>query len=81
PVEEVASELVDAATEPEKAEEMIDYVMEGQDDGTDIAAEAEAIQSRVSGWVFEIPSYKYSNLTKTMEDLLKPLETEEGSVE
>ncbi|MEM1092347.1 MAG: DUF4340 domain-containing protein [Pseudomonadota bacterium] len=37
-------------------------------------AEAEALKPLTDGWVFEIPSYKHGNLTKSLEDLLKPLD-------
>ncbi len=36
--------------------------------------EAEALKAVTDGWVFEIPSYKHGNLTKSLEDLLKPLD-------
>lgn len=39
-----------------------------------VQAEAQALQEKVNGWVFEVPSYKYTNLTKPVEELLKPLE-------
>ena len=42
-----------------------------------IAAEATEMQATVAGWVYVIPSYKYSNLTKTVYDLLKSLPVEE----
>ncbi len=37
-------------------------------------AEAEELAPLVNGWVFEIPSYKHGNLSKGLEDLLKPLD-------
>jgi hypothetical protein len=36
--------------------------------------EAEALNKTFSGWTFVLPSFKYSNITKTMDDMLKPLE-------
>ncbi len=36
--------------------------------------EVEALNKTFSGWTFVLPSFKYSNLTKTMDDMLKPLE-------
>lgn len=46
-----------------------------------VQAEAQALQQKVNGWVFEIPSYKYSNLAKPLEDLLKPLEDQDAAEE
>ncbi|MEM9303729.1 MAG: DUF4340 domain-containing protein [Pseudomonadota bacterium] len=40
----------------------------------DAAAVAD-LASRLDGWVFAIPSYKHSNLTKRLDDLLKPAES------
>ena len=37
-------------------------------------AEATALAARVSGWVYELPSFKYGELDKTMEAFLKPRE-------
>lgn len=37
-----------------------------------IAAKAKALDQRLEDWVFQIASYKYENLTKTLDDLLKP---------
>lgn len=50
-------------------------------DTADVAAEAEAIAERVEGWVYVIPSYKFTNLTKSVDDLLKPLEDEDDEDE
>ncbi|MDX1571067.1 MAG: DUF4340 domain-containing protein [Xanthomonadales bacterium] len=43
----------------------------------DPAADAAELQARLDGWAFRIPSYKYSNMTKRLEDLLKPLEEDQ----
>jgi hypothetical protein len=37
--------------------------------------EVQALNKTFSGWSFALPSFKYSNLTKTMDDMLKPLES------
>lgn len=34
--------------------------------------EVDAINARTDGWTFAIPSWKYANVKKSMEDLLKP---------
>ncbi|MGI9302756.1 MAG: DUF4340 domain-containing protein [Gammaproteobacteria bacterium] len=44
-----------------------------------IKKEAEQINARLGDWVFQIPNFKYENLTKKMDDLLKPLEEEPES--
>jgi hypothetical protein len=40
--------------------------------GADAIAEADALNARLAGWRFRIPSYQYSQLTRRMEDLLRP---------
>ena len=42
----------------------------------DVPAEAKAIGERATGWVYVIPSFKYTNMTKSVDDLLKPLPEE-----
>ncbi len=42
-----------------------------------LSSAAEELAAAVEGWVFEIPSYKYNNLAKELEDLLKPLPTDD----
>ncbi|MGA9421104.1 MAG: DUF4340 domain-containing protein [Rhodanobacteraceae bacterium] len=36
--------------------------------------EAADLNARFDGWTYVLPSYKYSNIDKSMDDLLKPLE-------
>jgi hypothetical protein len=38
---------------------------------SDVSAEADEINARLSGWRYRVPSYKYSQLTRRMEDLLR----------
>lgn len=40
--------------------------------GPDVSAEADMINVRVRGWQYRIPSYQYSQMTRRMDDLLKP---------
>lgn len=47
------------------------------EDAETAAERAEGINQRVSGWAFEIPSYKADAMTKQMDDLLKALPEEE----
>lgn len=48
-----------------------------QDDGeaADPAAEAETLNARLGGWRYRIPSYKYDQLTRRMDDLLQAQES------
>jgi len=34
-------------------------------------AEAKALEARLKGWEFEIPSYKYDGMFRSLEDLLE----------
>lgn len=36
----------------------------------DVAAEAQTINARAAGWAYEIPSYKYEQIFKTVEELI-----------
>jgi hypothetical protein len=36
--------------------------------------EVEAMNKVFTGWTFVLPSFKYANITKSMDDMLKPLE-------
>ena len=46
-----------------------------------LAAEAATLTRRFDGWVFVIPPYKYTNMDKTMDDLLKaPAPAKPGAV-
>jgi len=37
--------------------------------------EVESFNKIFTGWTFQLPSFKFSNITKSMDDMLKPLET------
>src|SRR5581483_10170745 len=37
--------------------------------------EVETLNKTFSGWTFVLPGYKFSNINKTMDDMLKPVET------
>ena len=41
--------------------------------------EVDAFNDRAGAWIFQIPEYKYSTLTKRLESLLKPLESDEAN--
>ncbi|HVW71278.1 MAG TPA: hypothetical protein VHB68_20025, partial [Steroidobacteraceae bacterium] len=39
------------------------------------ADEAQRLSAQFQGWEYEIPSYKYDTIFRTIDDLLKPVET------
>jgi hypothetical protein len=43
----------------------------GKRSAADIRAEAKSINSKVSGWQYQIPTYQYDQMTRRMSDLLK----------
>lgn len=43
----------------------------GKPTAADIRAEAKAINAKVSGWQYQIPTYQYDQMTRRMADLLK----------
>ncbi len=74
--DEVAEEVADLPAEILEAADALtplEPAGEPESEPVDRAAEAETLNANLSGWVFEIPSYKFNNLTKDLEDLLKPL--------
>jgi len=48
--------------------------------GKSAAAEAQQINSRVQGWDYEIPEYRYDEIFQSMDGLLKPLPTKTAPV-
>jgi len=67
-----AEEKAKAQTAEKKAaEEKAAAAKKAHDEATDKAAE---INHRVKGWAFKLPSYKATELFKSMDDLLKPVE-------
>jgi hypothetical protein len=70
----------------------LEVVLTGQKDGDrryvslaprstaqETATEAQTLEARVKGWQYEIPGYKYDQLFKPLEDLLKPREDKKSS--
>ncbi len=41
-------------------------------------AEVAALKKTFDGWTFVLPTYKYTDMTKTIDDMLKPLETKKA---
>lgn len=70
--EAAGAELAAADSQAETPDAVAD-----DEEPVDTRAEAEELAAVVEGWAFEIPSYKYGNLSKSLEDLLKPLEDDE----
>ncbi|MBI2969127.1 MAG: hypothetical protein HYY36_00090, partial [Gammaproteobacteria bacterium] len=84
---EAADEKVETgiANEVQKAGEKQEIGADGKARGTqekqetdddkaqkeDVAAEVEKLQQAVSGWVFEIPQFKFELLTRRLEDLVQ----------
>ena len=62
------SEVV-AAEEPADPAAAMASIVAGQT--ATIETEAQAINDRTTGWTYVLPTWKYSNLAKTMDDLLK----------
>jgi hypothetical protein len=54
-----------AVSEPEK------YTQERLND---LAEEIERLNQRLQAWTFIIPAFKYANMDKSLDDLLKPLD-------
>lgn len=52
----------------------------GQSDSKSAGAEAQRINSRVQGWDYEIPGYRYEEVFQSMDGLLKPLPAKKASV-
>lgn len=53
----------------------LDNAVEISDDKSEPLKRAESINSRVRGWAYQIPKYKFDSMTKRMTDLLKPEES------
>ena len=43
------------------------------DDGVDVAAEAQQLDQRLAGWRYRIASYQFDQMTRRMDDLLRDL--------
>ncbi len=47
-----------------------------EDDGVDVAAEAQGLDQRLAGWRFRIANYQFDQMTRRMSDLLRALSQE-----
>jgi hypothetical protein len=72
-----AAESKSAATPAQalKPEEVDSSEKDRQRRLNELDKEVQSLNTTFSGWTFALPSFKFSNLTKTMDDMLKPLES------
>ena len=67
PTADKQDEKKDAAKEAEAAQS----ANKNDTNSANISEEANSINTRVSGWVYEIPQYKYDAIFKTLDSLVK----------
>lgn len=63
-----------AASEVAKPLAVSDAVKDRQQRLDALNKEVEVLNKSFAGWSFVLPSFKFGNITKTMDDMLKPLE-------
>jgi hypothetical protein len=63
-----------AASEVAKPLAVSDAVKDREQRLAALNKEVEVLNKTFAGWSFALPSFKYSNITKTMDDMLKPLD-------
>lgn len=63
-----------AASEVPKPLAVSDPAKERQDRLDALGTEVQELNKAFSGWSFTLPTFKFSNVTKTMDDMLKPLD-------
>ena len=63
-----------AASEVAKPLAVSDAVKDRQEHLDALNQEVQVLNKGFAGWSFVLPSFKFSNITKTMDDMLKPLE-------
>jgi len=64
-----------AAAEVPKPLAVSDAAKDRQDKLDALNKEIEGLNKMFSGWTFALPSYKFTDMSKSMDDMLKPLET------
>ena len=67
-----AAEQAKPKSEPENADAKSDAPKPADDGVAAIGKEAADLDQRAKGWTFVLPAYKYANLNKSLDDLLKP---------
>ena len=71
-----ADSKADAAqAEPPKPLAVSDPAKDRQQKLDALNAEVATLKKSFDGWTFVLPTYKYTDMTKTLDDTLKPLET------
>jgi hypothetical protein len=66
------------AASEQKPKEGDDAAKNADDKAVAIDKQAAELNQRARGWTFVLPAYKYANLDKSPDDLLKPLEDKKG---
>lgn len=69
------SETADAATKEDEAKPVLDPAPDREQRIAAIGSEVEKLNSVFKGWSFVLPGYKNAEIEKSMNDLLKPLES------
>lgn len=64
--------IADAAPVADGAALPVDIEAETEKRLAELRTRVEAMNARLAGWRFEIPAYKFANVTKTLDDMLKP---------
>jgi hypothetical protein len=68
------------STEPEKPLAVLDPAKDRQEKLDALNSEVATLNKTFAGWTFTLPTFKYADMTKSMDDLLKPLETKKPDV-
>ena len=66
--------------EPPKPLAVSDPAKDRQDKLDALNGEVAALNKTFAGWTFTLPAFKYADMTKSMDDLLKPQETKKTDV-
>jgi cytochrome c556 len=69
-----AGAAADGDADPAVAEAKVDVEAETDKRLADLRKEVDAMNARLGGWRFELPAYKFANVDKTLENMLKPRE-------
>ncbi len=64
----------DKPAEPPKPLALTDPAKDRQQKMDELNAEVAELNKTFSGWTFVLPSYKFADMTKSIDDLLKPLD-------
>ena len=63
------------STEPPKPLALSDPAKDRQEKLDALNGEVAALNKTFSGWTFILPTFKYADMTKSIDDMLKPIET------